>query len=136
MYKVVAPAVLVLAVAGCASEGPASISTPRAGETRVPRDEVIANHTNTIIKATFSNGDRSESVFGADNSVKATYRWRDGSESDEGSWTLNEEGVLCFTWKKKWDKSCWVDYKSGDQYVGYEQGGKKRRVTFTVAPRA
>ncbi len=136
MYKVVVPAVLILAVAGCAGEGPASSSTPRAGETRVPRDEVIANHTNTIIKATFPNGDRSESVFGADNSVKSTYRWRDGSESDEGRWTLNEEGVLCFTWKKKWENSCWVDYKSGDQYVGYEQGGKKRRVTFTVAPRA
>ena len=127
----------IAALSGCASEGGSHGTTSNAAEVPVPRDQLVANHTNTIIKATFANGDQSESIFGADQTVKSTYRWKDGSENNEGTWTLKDDDSICFTWKsKKWEGSCWKDYKAGDQYVGYEQGGKKRKVRFTITPQS
>jgi hypothetical protein len=136
MHRVTAPALVIVGLLGCAGEGSAPGSASNAAEVPMSRDENIANHTNTVIKAKFANGDRSESVFDANNTVRSTYTWKDGSESNEGTWTLKDDHTICLTWKKKnWEDSCWSDYKAGDQYVAYEQGGKKRKVRFTVTPR-
>jgi hypothetical protein len=135
MHKILIPAFAIFALSGCAGEGSTSGSASK--ETPLTRDEAIAIHTNTLIKATFSNGDRAENIFGTSNTVKATYMWSGGSETSEGTWTLKDDNSICFQWQRKnWDASCWVDYKVGDQYVSYEQGGKKRKVRFTVTPQS
>ena len=124
-------ALLALILAACAG----APTGPQAGEVPLTKDEIIANHTNTAIKGKMGNGDRFESAFAADHTVKSTYRSNGGSESDEGQWSLSDSDgeTICLTWKK-WEKSCWNDYKAGDAYVSYEQGGKKRRASFTVTP--
>ena len=135
MNKLLLLALATTVLFGCASEGSSPGSAATAAEVAIPKEQLIANHTNTIVKVTFSNGDRAENTFGADHAVRSIYSGRDGSESNEGTWSLKGDDVICFTWKnKKWEDSCWKDYKVGDQNVSYEQGGKKRKARFTVAP--
>jgi len=124
-------AVAALLLAACAG----GASAPTLGQAALTKDEEIAIHTNTVVKGNMGNGDRFESVYGSDGTVKSRYFWNGGSDSDEGTWSLSgDNNAVCFAWNK-WEKSCWIDYKAGDKYFSREQGGKRRTATFSVAAR-
>ena len=125
---------LVFVLAGCAGGSSAPTTTSKMEEIPLTHEEMVATRTNTIIVYEMPNGDHGKSVFGSDGSVKSTYYYGGSSESDVGSVTLPKDNIACLKWKK-WPDDCWADYKVADnQYVGHEQGGKKRTSKWRVMP--
>jgi hypothetical protein len=68
------------------------------------RDELIATSTNTVKKGTCSDRSSFEILYGADGTMKESYRLSSGTwGSHEGKWSIADSGdgpLVCFTWNE------------------------------------
>lgn len=125
-FAVVVPAALV----GCAGQG----ASPTAHEVPLTKEQLVANHTNVILTYQLSDGGSGRNVFDSDGGVKGTYNGKAGQETDFGRYAWEKGNVDCIFWNGG-GKSCWAEYKVGDnKYVAHEQGGKKRTAEYSLQP--
>jgi hypothetical protein len=130
MYMKIVPALVAVLLVGCAGKG----LSPDAKEIPLTKEQLVANHTNTILKYRLSDGGSGQNVFDSDGGVRGTYYGETGTETDIGRYAWEKGNVDCIFWNKG-GKSCWAEYKVGEnQYVAHEQGGKKRTAEYSVQP--
>ncbi|HTS51688.1 MAG TPA: hypothetical protein VMH26_00280 [Burkholderiales bacterium] len=130
MYTRIASALVAVVLAGCAGKG----STPNAREVPLTKEQLVANHTNTIVTYQLSDGGSGQNVFDSDGGVRGTYNGKTGPQKDSGRYAWEKGNVDCIFWNSG-GKSCWAEYKVGDnKYVAHEQGGKKRTAEYSVQP--
>ena len=105
-----------------------------AKEVPLTMEQLVANHTNTILTYHLSDGGSGHNVFDSDGGVRGTYNGSAGRETDTGRYAWEKGNVDCIFWDHG-GKSCWAEYKVGDnRYVAHEQGGKKRTAEYSVQP--
>jgi len=130
MHVKIAASLVAVVLAGCAGGG----SAPAPKEVPLTRDQLVANHTNTILTYRLSDGGSGRNVFDGDGGVKGTYNGKAGPETDSGRYAWEKGNVDCIFWNSG-GKSCWAEYKVGEnKYVAHEQGGKKRTAEYSVQP--
>ena len=130
MYTKVLPTVVALLAIGCAGRATSTATK----EVPLTRDQLVANHTNTVLTYRLSDGGSGQNVFDSDGGVRGTYNGESGPETDSGRYAWEKANIDCIFWNH-WGKSCWAEYKVGDnRYVAHEQGGKKRIAEYSVQP--
>jgi hypothetical protein len=130
MYRIIAPALIVVLLTGCAgkADGPAKSEVP------LTMEQLVAIHTNMILTYQLSDGGSGQNVYDDDGGVRGTYNGKTGPETDTGRYAWEKGNVDCIYWNNG-GKSCWAEYKVGEnKYVAYEQGGKKRKAEYSVMP--
>ena len=130
MYRKIAPALIVMLLAGCAGKG----DGPKTSEVPLTMEELVAIHTNMVLTYQLNDGGSGQNVYDDDGGVRGTYNGKTGPETDTGRYAWEKGNVDCIFWNNG-GKSCWAEYKVGDnKYVAHEQGGKKRTAEYSVAP--
>jgi len=130
MHRRIACTLLAVGLAGCAGTG----NSPAAKEIPLTKEQLVANHTNTVLTYQLSDGGSGKNVFDSDGGVRGTYNGKTGPETDIGRYAWEKGNVDCIFWKSG-GKSCWAEFKVGEnKYVAHEQGGKKRTAEYSVQP--
>ena len=130
MYTKIGPALVAMLLVGCAEKGPSATAT----EVPLTKEQLVASHTHTILTYRLSDGTTGENVFDSDGGVRGTYDGKNGPETDSGRYAWEKGNIDCIFWNSG-GKSCWAEYKVGEnKYVAHEQGGKKRTAEYSVQP--
>jgi hypothetical protein len=130
MHMKIACTLVVAVLVGCAG----TKNSPTAKEIPLTKEELVANHTNTVLTYQLSDGGSGRNVFDSDGGVRGTYNGKTGPEKDFGRYAWEKGNVDCIFWNGG-GKSCWAEYKVGEnKYVAHEQGGKKRTAEYSVQP--
>jgi hypothetical protein len=130
VYMKFAPTLVAVVLVGCAGKGPG----PTAREVPLTKEQLVANHTNVVLTYQLSDGGSGQNVFDSDGGVRGTYNGKTGPETDSGRYAWEKGNVDCIFWNNG-GKSCWAEYKVGEnKYVAREQGGKKRTAEYSVQP--
>jgi hypothetical protein len=130
MHRNVACTLVAVVLVACAGKGPSSA----AKEVPLTKEQLVANHTNTVVTYRLSDGASGQNVFDSDGGVRGTYNGKAGLEKDSGRYAWEKGNVDCIFWNHS-GKSCWAEYKVGEnQYVAHEQGGRKRTAEYSVQP--
>jgi hypothetical protein len=130
MHMKIACILVAVVLAGCAGKG----TSPTAKEVPLTKEELVANHTNMVLTYRLSDGGSGQNVFDSDGGVRGTYNGKTGPVKDSGRYAWEKGNVDCIFWNSG-GKSCWAEYKVGEnKYVAHEQGGKKRTAEYSVQP--
>jgi len=130
MHMRITLVLIVVILVACAGKG----SSPEAKEVPLTMEQLVANHTNTILTYHLSDGGSGQNVFDSDGGVRGTYNGKAGPETDTGRYAWEKGNVDCIFWEH-WGKSCWAEYSVGEnRYVAHEQGGRKRSAEYSVQP--
>jgi len=130
MYRKIASALVLGLLVGCAGKA----DGPKATEVPLTMEQLVAIHTNVVLTYKLSDGSSGQNVYDDDGGVRGTHNGKTGPETDTGRYAWEKDNVDCIFWNSG-GKSCWAEYKVGDnKYVAHEQGGKKRTAEYSVAP--
>lgn len=130
MHIKIAHTFVAVVLVGCAGKGP----SPAAREVPLTKEQLVANHTNTVLTYQLSDGGSGQNVFDSDGGVRGTYNGKTAPETDTGRYAWEKGNIDCISWNHG-GKSCWAEYKVGEnKYVAHEQGGKKRTAEYSVQP--
>jgi hypothetical protein len=130
MYARITPTLVAMLLVGCAGKEPG----PTAKEVPLTKEELVANHTHTILTYRLNDGSTGQNVFDSDGGVTGTYNGKNGPETESGRYAWEKGNIDCIFWNNG-GKSCWAEYKVGDnKYVAHEQGGKNRTAEYSVQP--
>ena len=76
----IAAVLIVVTLVACAGKG----SSHDAKEVPLTMDQLVANHTNTVLTYRLNDGGSGQNVFDSDGGVRGTYNGKDGPETDTG----------------------------------------------------
>jgi hypothetical protein len=86
---------LAVVLAGCAGTG----NSPAAKEIPLTKEQLVANHTNTVLTYQLSDGGSGKNVFDSDGGMRGTYIGKTGPEADIGRYAWEKGNVDCIFWK-------------------------------------